>query len=103
MWSKKEKEIARRAFNVALEREGLDILSRLKEMAKTAESREDIWRIHDFLTERRIEIDQKYDYRYSMLIPIFGRLIRERWIGLDEFEGLDEDKLAEIKKFAGLE
>jgi hypothetical protein len=103
MWSKKEKEIARGAFKVTLERESLDLLSRLKEMADTAENREDVWKIHDFLTERRTEIDQKYDYRYSMLIPIFGRLIREGWIRLDELEGFNEDKIAEIKIFAGLE
>jgi hypothetical protein len=36
MWSKKEKDIARRAFEIALEREGLDFLSKLKEMANTA-------------------------------------------------------------------
>ena len=43
MWSKKEKDIARRAFEMALEREGLELLSRLKEMANTAENREDVW------------------------------------------------------------
>jgi hypothetical protein len=103
MWSKKEKEIARRAYRMALEREGLELLNKLKEMANAARSRDDIWKIHDFLTERRNDIDQKSDYRYSVLISVFGRLIREGWIGIDEFEGLDEDKIAEIKIFAGLE
>lgn len=97
MWSKKEKDIARRAFEMALEREGLELLSRLKEMANTAENREDVWQIHDFLTKRRKGIDQKYDFRYSVLINVFGRLIREGWIGIDELQGLDEDKIAKIK------
>jgi hypothetical protein len=103
MWSKKEKDIARRAFEMALEREGLELLRKIKEMARTAENRKDIWQIHDFLTERRTEIDQKYDYRYSVLIPIFGRLVREEWIRLDELEGLDEDKITKIKIMASLE
>jgi hypothetical protein len=103
MWSKKEKDIARRAFEMALEREGLELLSRLKEMADKARNREDVWQIHDFLTERRTEIDQKYDYRYSVLISVFGRLIREGWIGIDKLQGLDEDKIAKIKMMASLE
>jgi len=80
MWSKKEKDIARGAFGIALEREGLDLLSRLKEMMNTARNHEDVWKIHDFLTKSRKDIDQKYDYRYSVLIPVFGRLFREGWI-----------------------
>jgi hypothetical protein len=103
MWSKKEKDIARRAFRMALEKEGLGLLSELKEMATIARNRGDIWRIHDFLTVRRKDIDQKYDYRYSVLISVFSRLIREGWIGIDELEGLDKDKIAKIKILAGLE
>lgn len=103
MWTKKEKDIARRAYNMALEREGKKLLERLKEMAISAKNREDIWRIHDFLTKRRKDIGQKYDYRYSVLIPVFGRLIREGWIGLDDLDGLAEDKIAKIKFMAGLE
>jgi hypothetical protein len=103
MWSEKEKDIARRAFEIALEREGLELLSRLKEMVNKARNREDVWKIHDFLTKRRKDIDQKYDYRYSVLIPVFGRLVREGRIGLDELEGLDEDKISKIKMMASLE
>jgi hypothetical protein len=88
---------------MALEREGLDLLRKIKEMACTAENRKDIWKIHDLITERKTEIDQKYDYRYSVLIPIFGRLVREEWIRLDELEGLDEDKITKIKIMASLE
>jgi len=39
----------------------------------------------------------------SVLIPIFGRLIREGWIGIDELKGVEEDKIAKIKMMAGLE
>ena len=103
MWSKKEKDIARRAFEIALEKESLGLLSQLKEMAIAAENREDIWRMHDFLTERRKDIAQKYDFRYSVLLAVFSRLIREGWLGLDDLAGLAEDKIVKIKLMAGLE
>lgn len=54
--------------------------------------------IHDFLTEKRNEVDEKYDYRYSVLILVFARLLREGWIELDDLKGLDENKITKIKK-----
>ena len=102
MWSKTEKEIARQAFGRAYERECKELSNKVKEMANTAKTPEDIWELHEFLTEKRKEIDEKYDYRYSVLILVFGRLLREGWIGLDDLEGLDEDKISKIKNIAGL-
>lgn len=103
MWSKKEKDIGRRAFEIALEKESLALLSQFKEMAIASENREDIWRIHDFLTARRRDIAQKYDFRYSVLLLVFSRLIREGWLGFADLAGLAADKLANIRLMAGLE
>lgn len=102
MWSKTEKEVARQAFGRAYERECKELSNKVKEMANTAKTPEDIWELHEFLTEKRKEIDEKYDYRYSVLILVFGRLLREGWIGLDDLEGLDEDKITKIKNIADL-
>lgn len=74
----------------------------MKDITNTAKTPEDIWELHDFLTEKRKEIDEKYDYRYSVLIFVFGRLLREGWIALDDLEGLDEDKITKIKSIADL-
>jgi hypothetical protein len=38
-----------------------------------------IWPVHDYLSEKRRDIDQKYDYRYSVLITVFARLLFEGW------------------------
>jgi hypothetical protein len=103
MWSNREKEIARRAYELAMDREGKELLGRIKEMANAAETPDDIWKIHDFLTSKIKEIDEKFDYRYSALIPVLGRLVREERLGLDELEGLAEDKIAKIKLIAGLD
>ena len=53
-----------------------------------------------YLTQRRKEIDRKYDYRYSELTHVFGRLLRESRLGEEELRGLREDKLKAIRSFA---
>ena len=101
-WSKKEKAIARRAFKNAYRKECKELAIKVQEMSNTANTPEDIWRLHDFLTEKRREFDDKYDYRYSVLTHILGRLQREGWIEADDLEGLDEDKIVKIKYLAEL-
>ncbi len=76
-WSDTEKKAARKAFDAVYMRECNDIISRLKDMVLKALAPEDIWKLHDYLMHRRREIEQKYDYRYSELILVFGRLLRE--------------------------
>ncbi len=76
-WSKQEKETARRAFSVAYERECIAIAINIRKMADRINDPSDLWKIHDHLIEKRKEMDQKYDYRYSILLFIFARLICE--------------------------
>ncbi|MBN1223805.1 MAG: hypothetical protein JXB23_11195 [Candidatus Aminicenantes bacterium] len=44
--------------------------------------------------------DDKYDYRYSRLIFVYGRLLKEGWLNINELEGLDDDKMTKIKYVA---
>ncbi len=44
--------------------------------------------------------DRKYDYRYSRLTHVFGRLLYERRITEEDLRGLGEDKLKPIRSFA---
>jgi len=53
-----------------------------------------------YLTQRRKEIDRKYDYRYSQLTQVFGRLLYEDRLREEELCGLGEDKLKRIRSFA---
>jgi hypothetical protein len=76
-WSKAEKQVAKRAFDAALRREYGELLHKTREMAGRMQEGADLWRLHDFLTDKRREIDEKYDYRYSQLIIVFARLIHE--------------------------
>src|SRR5437870_980373 len=62
-WSKSEKAIARSAFDAALKRELQDVMRKTKQMANQIKEPADVWELEHYLTERRKEIDGKYDYR----------------------------------------
>jgi hypothetical protein len=56
--------------------------------------------LEHYLTQRRKEIDRKYDYRYSQLTQVFGRLLYEKRLREGELLGLREDKLKRIRSLA---
>ena len=85
------------AFDNAYKRECEEIINRSREIANSASTPDDIWQLYDFLDEKRKEIYIKYDYRYSVLIPVFARLLKEGWITAGDLEGLKEDKLKRIR------
>jgi hypothetical protein len=99
-WSKSEKAIARTAFDTALKRELQDVMRKTKQMANQIKEPADLWELEHYLTERRKEIDRKYDYRYSRLTQVFGRLLYEKRLSEEELRDLREDKLKSIRSFA---
>ena len=99
-WSKSEKGIARTAFDAALGRELHEIIQTAKQMANGIQQSSDLWDLEHYLTQRRKEIDRKYDYRYSQLTHIFGRLLHEGRLSEEELRGLREDKMESIRSFA---
>jgi len=101
-WSKSEKAISRTAFDAALEREINQVIQEAKQKADQIKEPADLWDLEHYLTERRKEINRKYDYRYSELTHVFGRLLYEGRIREEELRGLHEDKLKSIRSLAGL-
>lgn len=99
-WFPSEKKAARKAFEAAYERECRTIASKLKQMMRDSNDPRTIWRIHDYLSKRRRETDKKYDYRYSVLIEVFARLLNEGWLTESDLDGLRPDKLEKIKDLA---
>ena len=77
-WSDSEKRVARRAFDAALQRELAAVIAEFKQRAAAAREPEDMWNVETYLTHMRKDIASKYDYRYSQLLVVFGRLLRER-------------------------
>ena len=99
-WSRSEKAVARAAFDAALGRELHEVIQKAKQMANEIQQSSDLWDLEHYLTERRKEIDRKYDYRYSRLTHVFGRLLYERRITEEDLRGLGEDKLKPIRSIA---
>ena len=101
-WSKSEKAIAGAVFDGALRREVLELIKEAKRRANQMQQPSQLWDLQYYLTERRKEVDRKYDYRYSQLTNVFGRLLYEKRISVDELSGLGENKLKPIRSLAEL-
>ena len=99
IWSRSEKIVARRAFDAALGRELREVIQETQKMASQIQQSSDLWDLEHYLTERRKEIDRKYDYRYSQLTHVFGKLLHEKRLREEELGGLREDKLESIRSF----
>jgi integrase len=76
--SRSEKVIARTAFDDALGRELHEVIQEAKRMVSQIQQSSSLWDLEHYLTQRRKEIDRKYDYRYSQLTQVFGRLLYEK-------------------------
>lgn len=99
-WSKREKDIARKAFKIAHDREQRAILENVRKMISEVGDIKELWRLQEYLTEKRNEMSEKYDYRYSVLHFVFARLISEGWLKQEDLEGLAEEKLDEIRQIS---
>jgi hypothetical protein len=101
-WSAAEKKLAREVFDRALNAELQETLEDFKERARKAQEPSDLWDIRDHLERRQRDIDQKYDYRYSQLLMVFGRLLREGRITEEEISTLSDEKLEVIRRVASI-
>lgn len=99
-WSDAEKKAARMAFKTAYERECRTIGVKVRKMMVDDSDPHCLWRIHDYLSKQRRATDRKYDYRYSVLIDVFGRLLSEGWLSRDDLCGLSQDKINRITESA---
>jgi len=99
-WNQREKLIARASYDKAFKNECNHIISTLSEKVSNITEPKGIWEIADYLNDKRKEIFQKYDYRYSALIRVFGVLVCEGWIQIKDLVGLEEAKLLRIQDIA---
>ena len=101
-WSRSEKKAAGAAFNLALGRELKAIRREAEAMLQNASDDQAVWRLHDYLSQKRRDVEQKYDYRYSVLIFVFSRLLSEGWLTESDLSGIGEEKMEAIKKIISL-
>jgi hypothetical protein len=100
IWSKSEKAIARKAFDGALAQELHQVIQEAKRMASEIKQSSDLWDLELHLTQRRKEIDRKYDFRGSRLTHVLGRLVYEGRVDEEQLRSLREDKLKSIRSHA---
>ena len=100
IWSRSEKSIARKAFDAALGHELHEVIQEAKKMASQIQQSSDLWDLEHYLTQRRKEIDRKYDFRGSRLTDVLGRLLYENRLGDEDLRGLPEEKMKSIRSFA---
>jgi hypothetical protein len=99
-WSKSEQATARKALDHALEQELQEVIQQAKRMAAEVKEPFELWKLEHHLTQRRREIDRKYEYRTSELIIAFGTLFHEDRLTEQDLRGLHEDKLEAIRSYA---
>jgi hypothetical protein len=69
-------------------------------MANQIKQSSDLWDFEHYLTERRKEINRKYDFRGSRLVDVLGRLLYENRLGEEDLRGLREEKMKSIRSFS---
>jgi hypothetical protein len=98
-WSNAEKKIARRVYDTARQAVLAATMAEFKAKVAAAMTVDDIWSLGEELRQRRREIDELLDYRYSQLTLVFGRLILEGYLDEKQLTGLAEDKLEDIRRY----
>ena len=59
-----------------------------------------MWDLERYLTQRRKDIDRRYEFRSSRLTQVLGMLLGERRIREEELRGLREDTMKAIRSCA---
>jgi hypothetical protein len=101
-WSHAEKVIARQAFDLALRNELQTTIREAKDRAAKISDPAELWELEDWLSERRQDINRRYDYRYSVLPIVLAHLLREGRLREDDLKGLHPEKLEMINRSASL-
>ena len=99
-WSRAEKDIARKAYDLALNRELESIVAETKDRAAGITEIDGVWKLEKWIGERGQEISSKYDYRYSMLPIVFSRLLFEGRLTEKDLSGLAIEKIDYIRRMA---
>jgi hypothetical protein len=76
------------------------VMQETKKMASQINEPDDLWELERYLTERRKDINHKYDSRGSRLKDVLGRLLYENRLSENDLRGLREDKMKYIRSFA---
>ena len=95
-----EEKIAKQALQKAYEKEISALMNNIRDRANPLNEIEDLWDLHDLLSTKRYEIDGKYAYNSSSIVFDFARLIKEKWLTIEDLQGLPSQMLSKISALA---
>ncbi|MEO8278394.1 MAG: hypothetical protein ABI564_01810 [Ideonella sp.] len=90
------KEVREPRIRKAIISELNELVQSFKADAAKITNADELWTLVDSMRNKRHEFEGKYEYRYSILITVFARLVAEQRISSDDLDKPDEDKLAAI-------
>lgn len=99
-WSPIEETIAQRALQKAYERETNALIEHIRDRANSVNQLEDLWYLHDLLSTKRHEIDGKYHYDQTTIVFDFAKLVKEKWLSIEELKGLKPQIITKISVLA---
>jgi Photoprotection regulator fluorescence recovery protein len=76
------------------------VIQEVKHKASQIKRSSDLWDLEHYLTQRRKEINRKYDFRGSQLTDVLGRLLCENRLSEEDLRGLREEKMKSTRSFA---
>jgi hypothetical protein len=99
-WTEYEQQVARHAFDTAHARAIDGIIKAVQLHAGRLESAAECWKLHDFLSIQRHEIEGRFDFRLPGLLFVFASLVKDGLLQIEELEGLEQGKLNKIAAMA---
>src|SRR5579872_5736092 len=81
-WSLKEKKIARRAFDAALEETLAKTMAEFKRRANEAATPDEMWAVEDYLRQRRKEIDATFDCDRAFIVHLIVKYLETLEVAL---------------------
>jgi flagellar biosynthesis/type III secretory pathway protein FliH len=97
-WTSAEKKIAQRAFEAARVAVLAEAFAAFKAKAAAASTIDEMWDLVNEFRQRRRDMEELLDYRYSVLTLTFARLVVGGYLDEEQLKDLSEDKLAEIRR-----
>ena len=97
-----ETQSAHTLLKKAYDREVKNLLAEIQDQASQITQVDELWKLHDFLSAKRHEIDGKYDARESVIVFVFAQLFKEGLVSAEELAFLAAEKRAKIKALARL-
>ena len=95
-----DQQIAQEALKKAYARETKSLVAEITQKASCITDINDIWALSDYLNSQRYNIEGKYDFQEPTSVFVLAQLVKERWLTIDELNGLTPSTKAKIAALA---